>query len=100
MNIIHTEVDGLWCRVRADGGTFERWPGRDVQGRQYWSYVPTEGRPTVVTVPDTIVELEQAFQAARLALVDGHPSSLPKRPHLTLVPALDWCEPHGIARPA
>lgn len=66
MNITRIEQRHGACTITTTTGRFERWPGREHQGRQWWSFTPTCGsRPTLVTVPETVDELEEHYLDAR-----------------------------------
>lgn len=73
MNIISVHADNGACTIVTPTGRFVRWPGRKINGRQWWSYTQTStgGRPIIVTVPETIDELEAAHRGnvARLQVV-------------------------------
>lgn len=54
------------CTVDTDEGKFVRWPGHTTTAGQWWDYTHgLGGRPTLVTVPDTIRELERIFDRMR-----------------------------------
>lgn len=95
MKINRTVRIGPGCKIDTDEGRFANWPGRVIgTGEPWWSFTPAGGgRPVLVTVRETIAQLERARSQAI------HPSSLTPR-HLRAVPDLDWCDPHGLERPA
>lgn len=64
MNFISVRRDNGACTITIPAGRFDRWPGRKINGRQWWSYTPNAGQPTIVTVPETIHALEAEFDAA------------------------------------
>lgn len=64
MNIISVHADNGACTIVTPTGRFERWPGRKINGRQWWSYTPLRGHQVIVTVPETIAELEAEHAAA------------------------------------
>lgn len=77
MNIIRVHTQNGSCTITTDTGRFDRWPGRQIDGMQWWSYTPTNtvGRPAVVTVPATVNFLDDTYNAA----------AGPAIPHLRLV---------------
>lgn len=72
MNIISVHADRGACTITTDTGRFVRWPGRKINGHQWWSYTPLAGTGAViVTVPETIelLEAEHHGDVARLQVV-------------------------------
>jgi hypothetical protein len=96
MNITRVTRMGPGCTIDTDTGRYGNWPGKtSAAGLPWWSYTPTNGRgPRLVTDPEIIATLEQERSLAQ------HPSSQSPRPHLTVVRDADWCDPHGMERPA
>jgi hypothetical protein len=65
MNIIDVQADNGTCTVITSTGRFHRWPGRTVNGMQWWSYthMGLSGPPLLVTVPATVANLEAVYDA-------------------------------------
>lgn len=73
MNVIDVRARNGECEVTTTEGRFTRWPGKLVNGHAWWSYLPGQstGRPTLVTVPRTVADLEALHHAATFALSDA-----------------------------